>query len=545
MSLISFSSDDRVGYLRALLLLAATMLPILGFAVNAINPELQDPLLHRILISAFALAAVIVSFLSKKVKKHLQFVTYAIAAIAILWINYLLYANAMAHHYTLATFWGLVGISLVIRTTQHLMIFTFFFYFSIISTVAAIPNPVVPPLPFLIQFTFLTAFVYIALSNFLNLRRQLALSNRQFKILVDSTDIGYCLMDIKGRILKINRSARMTLKRATNRTVIQGQNLSHYLDRKEEGDFTQAFNLAATGKTISMQREVYFSKNAKAMLEIRFIPIREKRNTVSNVLLSARNITKERLAEHELTQKNSDLEKANYELDSFVYRAAHDLRAPLASVLGLIDLIGLEEKVATNIGKYLGMMRKSINKLDLFIQDVVNYSRNSRVKVTYRPVDFKSLLLKVFDDLSFIDGAKEVVKQIDITGDGDFCSDISRLKVIFYNLISNSIRYRDSEKATSTISINIKYDHKRAVIAIHDNGIGIEEAAQEEVFNIFFRASEASSGSGLGLFVVKEAIRKLSGNVELSSEPSSFTQFKITLPNQVPTYKSATKQLSE
>jgi signal transduction histidine kinase len=103
---------------------------------------------------------------------------------------------------------------------------------------------------------------------------------------------------------------------------------------------------------------------------------------------------------------------------------------------------------------------------------------------------------------------------------------------VFNNLISNAIRYSDPYKKQSFVRIGITTTVDQAHITVEDNGIGIEQEHIEKVFNMFYRATESKSGSGLGLYIVKETLDMLGGKIQVSSTMGKGTTFTLTIPNK-------------
>ncbi|MCB0497820.1 MAG: PAS domain S-box protein [Cyclobacteriaceae bacterium] len=233
-------------------------------------------------------------------------------------------------------------------------------------------------------------------------------------------------------------------------------------------------------------------------------------------------------AEKQLKAQNEKLKKLNAELDRFVYSASHDLRAPLASLLGLIDL-SKREPLNPALKEYLSLMDKSIVKLDGFISDITDYSRNLRLKTNNQKVDFKELATDIFNSLVYM-STDEIDFSVSTKGNYDFYSDVDRLRLILSNLISNSIRYRSTRRKPS-IKIEVRKKKEEATIEVIDNGIGIEKKYQKKVFEMFFRANDQNTGSGLGLFIVKETTDKLKGKIKLDSEAGKGSTFTLELPN--------------
>lgn len=231
-------------------------------------------------------------------------------------------------------------------------------------------------------------------------------------------------------------------------------------------------------------------------------------------------------------KKESELINRNFELDSFVYRASHDLKAPLNSIMGLIGIIR-EEKEVDTILSYIAMMDKSVKKLDDFIKQLTQFSQDTRLKSVRQPVQFGEFVEEIVQDLRYMENAERVDFKINIDQKVEFHTDPIRLGIVFNNLISNAIKYQDSKKPNPSLEVNIVSDSGRAVCDFIDNGLGIDKEHLEKVFDLFFRASVQATGSGLGLYITHNAIQKMGGEVRVDSEPGVGTTFTLTIPNQV------------
>ena len=229
-------------------------------------------------------------------------------------------------------------------------------------------------------------------------------------------------------------------------------------------------------------------------------------------------------------EQNKLLQKTNLELDKFAYSVSHDLRAPLLSMKGIIDITSMmtDEEITK---KHMIMLNDSVNKLDSFITDIHNYSRNARQEVKLETIDFDELLNGLNHQLAYMNGTRAVDVQILIEGNDDFISDKHRVQVVMNNLISNAIRYQKIENKNPYVKINVKKNQKEVEISIKDNGIGIEEENFHQIFDMFYRVSDQSKGSGLGLYIVKEAVDLLKGTISLSSKQNEGTTFYLKLPN--------------
>lgn len=230
-----------------------------------------------------------------------------------------------------------------------------------------------------------------------------------------------------------------------------------------------------------------------------------------------------------LENQNIALSKANKELDYFFYAISHDLRSPLASVLGLIDLMKMEDD-PKQINNYLDLQESSIRKMNDFIFDIIHIAKNARQKLESERIHFHQLIGDIFLQHEFNEDSQKIEKIIQINDEIPFHSDSTRLKIILNNLLSNAIHYSNTTKEHPQIRIDIQTSHKNAKIIVWDNGLGIPEEYQKKVFEMFFRGTDAKPGTGLGLYMVHEVVSKLGGQISLKSEVGNYTEFSITLP---------------
>lgn len=247
------------------------------------------------------------------------------------------------------------------------------------------------------------------------------------------------------------------------------------------------------------------------------------RSGKSEVLAMVRDVTQRKKSERELI-------KRNFELDSFVYRASHDLKSPLNSLQGLITLIQ-EKELDAESAQFISLMDRSVSKLDNFIRDLADFSRNTRMDVIRTRIDFRQLVQESEENLRFMENAQRLDKRFVLEEEGEFFSDPVRLGIIFNNLLSNAVKYQDLHKSQNWVSIQIHVSAQQAVVRVEDNGIGIEAQHLDKIFNLFFRASIQSHGTGLGLYIVKNAVEKIKGRIHVESAPGAGTTLTLTLPN--------------
>ncbi len=221
-------------------------------------------------------------------------------------------------------------------------------------------------------------------------------------------------------------------------------------------------------------------------------------------------------SEKKITQQNKALVKTNAELDRFVYSVSHDLRAPLASILGLINVysIARDEKEKD---KMVELIQGRVTKLDTFIQDILDYSRNARMAINKENVMLEDFLNSQVEGLKYIDGAERIDIRVIAPPSLQVFTDPKRLKVAVNNLLTNAIRYADHNKQNPFISIEAREEKNGWSLRVSDNGVGIKKQYQHKVFDMFYQATQNSEGSGLGLYIVQEVVQLLDGKIDLQS----------------------------
>lgn len=235
-------------------------------------------------------------------------------------------------------------------------------------------------------------------------------------------------------------------------------------------------------------------------------------------------------AEESLILKNDELEKTNAELDRFVYSVSHDLRAPLSSLLGLISLTEMVSKETETLA-YSKMMRNSVTRLDNFISNILNYSKNNRLELQTGMIDISKTVNNVIESLRHSKEGEAIEFHVDIDEQVAFYSDLNRVTIVLENLISNAIKFQDIRQARRTISVKGKVSPEALVMTIEDNGIGIAIEYQSKIFDMFFRISGEQGGSGIGLYIVKETVHKLQGTISVDPKKLEGSTFRVNLKN--------------
>ncbi len=235
---------------------------------------------------------------------------------------------------------------------------------------------------------------------------------------------------------------------------------------------------------------------------------------------------------HDITsrrRKTIELEQEKEHLDQFIYKTTHDLRSPIHSAMGLLNL--LEKAPESERATYLEMTRNTLVKLESLIEEVNHLYKVDKMAVKRELIDLKDLLEGEISVLKNLPKGSNIRFELNYSEDTLLYSDTLRVRTIIGNILSNAVKYSDSKKESSFIHINAKANYESLLITITDNGIGIAEENLGHIFEIFYRATTEASGTGLGLHIVKDTVSRLNGKIEVKSKLGEGTQFKISLPN--------------
>lgn len=230
-----------------------------------------------------------------------------------------------------------------------------------------------------------------------------------------------------------------------------------------------------------------------------------------------------------LINQNRSIKKINAELDHFVYSVSHDLRSPLSSILGLVNLSKYDSDTA-ELKDYMERIGLSVTKMDSFIKDVLSYSKNKKTEVEKEAINLEALFVDVLDDIRILNSS-DVKLRLSTDINYKFIGDKLRIKNILSNVLTNACKYADFNKTERFIKVNISTSIDGCTFLIEDNGIGIKRQYLERIFDMFYRATEESKGSGLGLFIVQELVNKLDGSIKIESEEGVWTKVYIELPH--------------
>lgn len=327
-------------------------------------------------------------------------------------------------------------------------------------------------------------------------------------LLIQKKQLEEVVLERTRSLTEINEELHNTIEEINTINTLLSKQQDEIIEKNNE-ILTQNEELSAQNDHISQQQE----------------RLLETQEQLKEININLEKIVDDRTVK--LQQTIHDLDKTVFELDRFVYSASHDLSAPLKSIRGLIEIIHME-KDPTNVYVYTDHIRNTVLKLETVIQSMVDYSRNVHVQIKPETFSLRDLVTEVIGELAFWSSELSYINEIE--NNLLIQSDRARLKVVLHNLISNGIKYADKNKESNWIRMECIPNGQYWKVLITDNGIGIREEYLDKIFNMYFRATDMSKGSGLGLFIVKETLTKIGGKIKVQSCFGEQTTFELLIP---------------
>lgn len=236
----------------------------------------------------------------------------------------------------------------------------------------------------------------------------------------------------------------------------------------------------------------------------------------------------------ELESKVTELTSAYKELDNFAYSVSHDLKGPLMSIMGAMNIVNnTTDKNDETVLLMLDLIEKASAQLNEFIENMHVYYKNKRGQLLIDNIDLEEIKREI-EVLHGLKCLQEHIRlNISIQGNrGYFRTDATKVKVIVNNLVSNALKYQRPEEPDKQVNIEFTLNGEELTIVVSDNGMGIEDQFMRNIFDLFFRATTEASGSGFGLYNVKEIVTLLGGTINVESKLNFGSTFTVKLPSK-------------
>jgi len=241
-----------------------------------------------------------------------------------------------------------------------------------------------------------------------------------------------------------------------------------------------------------------------------------------------------RATNQELNQSNTQLTRTNVDLDTFVYTASHDLKAPIANIEGILLALRAQLPAAVQqdemIAQLLDLLQGTVNRFQLTITQLTDISKLQLAHAgAAEPVQLAQLVEDVRLDVASQLKRAATRLTIEVTPKLLVRFSPSNLRSVIYNLLSNAIKYR-SPARPSQVWVRAEQTPQAVVLTVQDNGLGMSEVQQRQLFGLFQRLHTHVEGTGVGLYIVKRLVENGGGTITVQSQPDVGTVFTVTLP---------------
>jgi len=236
------------------------------------------------------------------------------------------------------------------------------------------------------------------------------------------------------------------------------------------------------------------------------------------------------MEQHIVDQMNS-LKQTNKDLEMLFYATSHDIQLPLIAVKNITEkaMSEVSDPAAHN---YLSKINGSWQQLINIVDELGIITNVRSVEINAEPVNPEKLIRDVFSEFSSLELFDTIIFSLDIKLETKFYSSAGLLKIVFRNLIENAIKYATKRSSFSYLKITISSEGSEMIkVVVADNGIGIRKEFQEKIFDMFYRGTAHSDGTGLGLYIVKNSLEKIGATISVQSEEGSGTVFTLLIPN--------------
>ena len=268
-------------------------------------------------------------------------------------------------------------------------------------------------------------------------------------------------------------------------------------------------------------------KRLTALLDERTLKLMERESELADQFEELTSQKEELTAAVEqVISKNIELTERNHELDQILYRASHDLRSPITSMLGILNLIK-SESVSEGLMEYYLHMKQMILQLEGVVNTLNLLGRSTQEEIKITPINLHSLIEDEINHLTSLPNFKWIDFRKSIAFKNGIQTDEQLLRIAVKSLLANAITFRLAEQGW--IEINVVAEDNRLHLHVKDNGEGIDASIAPKIFDMFYRGSEKSVGQGMGLYLVKKIVNRLQGEIEWEST-SGVTQFRISIP---------------
>jgi PAS domain S-box-containing protein len=360
-------------------------------------------------------------------------------------------------------------------------------------------------------------------------------SEAKLRTLLDNTETGHVLYNADLKIVEFNKPAQKFSQLLYSKELEEGNYLLDYFPEKRHEVLLEITKRAINGEEISY--ELFFKNTPEGdkWMDVKWVNVKNRENKNWGCILTSKDITQSKLEAIEREKMTNDLIQRNKAMEQFTNMISHNLRAPISNIIGLTEMLNTDLS-AEESSQLLGFVSLAAKALDNTIKDINSILQvKQHLDEVKQPVYFHELVKEIEFSISNLVTKHHATIACDFSGATFVYNLRSYLYSVFYNLISNSIKYRNPA-VDPMISISSELNSGKLLLTFKDNGKGIDlNRFGSRVFGLYQRFDSSVEGTGIGLFMVKTQVESLGGHIGLKSEPGMGTEFIIEIPYTNPT----------
>ena len=355
-------------------------------------------------------------------------------------------------------------------------------------------------------------------------------SEANLKTIFENTDVAYVLCNTDNKIVSFNSKATELCLVQFNKKLKVGGSAFSYFPKNKIPNLKEAIQKVLRNEMVGYEVSYDLKEGSVKWYEVRWAGVANENEINIGFIIAFKDITERKIGELERDRMTADLAQRYKDLEQFTYIVSHNLRAPVANIIGLSNMLNSFDFNIDECSEVLGALATSTSILDKTILDLNHVLQvRSNINEQREAVSFQHLVEDIVLSLNNLVVKENVGIKTNFSAVDNIVTIKSYMHSIFYNLILNAIKYKQPG-IDPVISIISRKKAGGLEIAFEDNGKGIDEANFKNLFGLYKRFDNTVEGKGLGLFMVKMQMESLGGKISVESEPGAGTTFKLDFP---------------